>query len=225
MKKLLLTLILAISAVAPKAVAQEATYKFDLGAHLGLAGYLGDVSRNMFASPGIAGGVSFRYIHNVRWSIRSVFNAMSLSGNSSSMKEVFPSGTDYSFSATVCDLDGRFEFNFFPYGIGETYKQLKRWTPYIAVGVGVSVSHCEKQTYAGFNIPMAVGFKYKIFPRLNLGLEFLMTKVFSDHMDGQLSDLYQIRSSFLKNTDWYSNFAVSLTYEFGERCPTCHYLD
>ena len=52
-----------------------------------------------------------------------------------------------------------------------------------------------------------------------------MTKVFSDHMDGPLSDLHQIKSSFARNTDWYSNISFSVTYEFGERCATCHYVD
>ena len=52
-----------------------------------------------------------------------------------------------------------------------------------------------------------------------------MTKVFSDHVDGALADLQTIKSSFLKNTDWYSNISISLTYEFGKRCATCHYVD
>ena len=65
----------------------------------------------------------------------------------------------------------------------------------------------------------------KMRERWNLGLEFTMTKVFSDHVDGPLSDLYGIKSSFLKNTDWYSNIAISITYEFGKRCATCHYVD
>jgi hypothetical protein len=53
-----------------------------------------------------------------------------------------------------------------------------------------------------------------------------MTKVFNDHVDGkELSDLTTIKSSFVKNNDWYSRFAVSLTYEFGKRCETCHYVE
>ncbi len=52
-----------------------------------------------------------------------------------------------------------------------------------------------------------------------------MTKVFNDHIDGPLSDLHQIQSSFGRNTDWYSNIQISVTYEFGERCQTCHYVD
>ena len=75
-------------------------------------------------------------------------------------------------------------------------------------------------------IPMAIGVKYKVKPRLNLGLEFAMTKVIGDHADGaELSDLYLIKSSFIKNTDWYSTVLFSISYEFGERCVQCNRLD
>ena len=72
---------------------------------------------------------------------------------------------------------------------------------------------------------MGFGLPLNLLERLNLGLEFTMTKVFSDHVDGALADLQTIKSSFLKNTDWYSNISISLTYEFGKRCATCHYVD
>lgn len=226
MKRLTAILILCIScAVLHKAHAQESTYKFDMGGQIGMSGYLGDASSSIFSHPGIAGGLTFRYLPDVRWSLRTVANVLSLSGDTNGMDDVYPGFASYSFKSTVIGLQERVEFNFFPYGIGETYKRLRRWTPYLAVGVGMSVSICSGQTNAGFNIPMAFGFKYKAKPRLNLALEFSMTKVFSDHMDGALSDLHQITSSFARNTDWYSNISFSITYEFGERCETCHYVD
>lgn len=205
--------------------AQEETYRFDIGGQIGMAGYLGDASSSIFSKPGFAGGVSFRYLPDVRWAIRGVLNVMSLSGDTSTMDDVLPGGAQYSFKSTVYDLGGRIEFNFFSYGIGETYKKLKRWSPYLTVGIGVSLAKCGGESNVGFNIPMGAGIKYKLKERLNLGVEFTMTKVFSDHVDGALSDLYQIKSSFIKNTDWYSDISVSLTYEFGKRCATCHYVD
>ncbi len=93
------------------------------------------------------------------------------------------------------------------------------------MGLGVTLATCGGESAFGVNIPMGAGIKYKLRERWNLGLEFTMTKVFSDHVDGELSDLYQIKSSFIKNTDWYSNISVSVTYEFGKRCSTCHYVD
>ncbi len=227
--KRLLTVILTLAALAAmpgRVSAQEETYKFDLGVQLGLDGYLGDVNEsNMFAKPGVSGGVSFRYLADTRWAVRGVFNAYSLSGDSSKFDNVFPGGESYSFKSTAYDLGARIEFNFFAYGIGETYKHLRRLSPYLAVGFGVTYSTCDGQNAVAPNIPMAFGVKYKLKERWNLGLEFSMTKVFGDKVDGELHDLYQIKSSFLKNTDWYSNLSVSISYEFGKRCVTCHYVD
>lgn len=226
LRKILLPAILLIALLSgPCAGAQESTYKFDFGGQVGMSGYIGDASSSIFAHPGISGGLSFRYLHDVRWSLRTLLNARTISGNTADMDDVFPGFASYSFKATVFDLQERAEFNFFPYGIGETYKRLRRWTPYLALGVGMSLSSGEGETNLGFCVPMSFGFKYKAKPRLNLGLEFTMTKVFSDHMDGPLSDLHQIKSSFGRNTDWYSDITFSLTYEFGERCATCHYVD
>ncbi len=226
MKRLLSLIIPAILAFCPlRASAQEESYRFDIGGQIGMSGYAGDASSNLFSHPGFAGGVSFRYLPDVRWAVRGLFNVMGLSGDTTGMDDVLPGGATYDFKSTVYDLGGRVEFNFLPYGIGETYKQLKRVSPYLAVGVGVSLASCQGQTAVGFNIPMAFGVKYKLRERLNLGLEFAVTKVFNDHMDGPLADLHQIQTSFVRNTDWYSDISISLTYEFGKRCETCHYVD
>ncbi len=225
MKQLLVILMSLLASAQLHLAAQEETYRFDMGGQVGVAGYIGDASSSIFSKPGFSGGVSFRYLPDVRWAIRGVLNVLSLSGDTSTMDDVLPGGAQYSFKSTAYDLGGRVEFNFFAYGIGETYKKLKRWSPYLTVGAGVTLAKCDGASNVGFNIPMGVGLKYKLKERLNLGLEFTMTKVFSDHVDGVLSDLYQIKSSFLKNTDWYSNISLSLTYEFGKRCSTCHYVD
>lgn len=224
--RVLLILTLLCWLIPARTAAQESTYRFDAGGQIGMAGYLGDASADIFGHPGFSAGASFRYLPDVRWAVRGIFNVAGLSGNTSDMDNQLPGGASYSFRSTVYELGGRIEFNFFSYGIGETYKRLRRWTPYLTIGAGMSLATCGGSTAMGFNIPMGAGLKYKVKPRLNLGLEFTMTKVFNDHMDGrELSDLYLIKSSFLKNTDWYSNIAFSITYEFGERCATCHYVD
>lgn len=229
MKKIVVTLIAAMLSVvyADKAGAQEAAYKFDLGASIGMSGYLGDANNSNFMShPGFAAGVSFRYLINTRWAIKGQFLTAGLSGDSADMENVFPGGETYSFTSTIYDLGARAEFNFFNYGIGETYRKLRRWTPYLSLGLGVTMASAEGGTFTAFNIPMGVGLKYKMTPRINLGLEWSMTKVFGDNVDGKvLDDLNMIKSSFLKNTDWYSLIMFSISYEFGERCKSCFYVD
>lgn len=205
---------------------QETPYKFDLGAEIGMSGYAGDASSNLFAHPGFAGQVSMRYLPSTRWAVRGVLSALTISGNTADMANVLPGNATYSFKSTVYDLGARVEFNFFSYGIGETYKKMRRWTPYLSLGVGVTLATCSGNTAFGPNIPMGFGVKFKPRERINLFAEFSVTKVFNDHIDGKdLSDLTTIESSFIKNNDWYSRLTVGISFEFGKRCETCHYVD
>lgn len=223
---IVLTTILSFSVLHSNAE-EFASYKFDVGVHGGMSGYLGDANEsNMFKHPGYTVGASFRYLPNSRWAFRGIFSTGSLSGNTADYEDKFPNGLNYDFSSHYYDLGARCEFNFFNYGIGETFKKMRRWSPYLAVGIGATLATCDGNSAFALNIPMAIGIKYKLKQRLNLGVEFSMTKVLGDNVDGKdLSDLYQIKSSFLKNTDWYSQLAISITYEFGKRCETCHYVD
>lgn len=216
----------AVEAAAQSAAAPE-EYKFDIGAGIGVSGYLGDANESsIFGHPGVAFNASFRYMANARLAVRGLFSVNSLSGNTADMDNYLPIGDPIAFKSTVYGLTGRGEFNFFNYGIGESYKHMRRWTPYIALGLGVSMASTDDGTYAAFTLPMAAGVKFKLRPRLNLGLEFCMIKLFTDKADsGALSDPYKIKSSFLKNTDWTSSITLSLSYEFGRRCVACNRLD
>lgn len=220
---LLLTYLLTI---LPTLRSQEIPYKFSAGVSLGMSGYAGDASSSIFSHPGFGADGTFRYQYDARWWFGGNFSVLTISGNTADMDGVRPGGIEYSFKSTVYDLNGRVDFNFFPYGIGETYKSLRRWTPYITVGVGVTLATCSGNTAVGPNIPLGAGLRYKPAERWNLSLEFTVTKVFNDHIDGaDLSDLSGIQSSFIKNNDWYSRLSVGVSYEFGKRCETCHYVD
>ncbi len=210
-----------------QAQASVETYKFDIGAGLGMSGYLGDANEsNLYAHPGVGVNASFRYLINTRWALRCLVTAASLSGTTADMENVLPEGKVYDFNSWVYDLGARAEFNFFNYGIGETYKHLSRFSPYLSLGLGVNMSKTDGDNFVAMSLPMGLGVKFKLKPRINLGLEFSMTKVFGDNVDSrELTDLYQIKSSFLKNTDWYSTLMFSVSYEFGERCVTCHRID
>lgn len=222
MKKILISIVLLITTLT---AANAQDYRYELGAGLGASGYLGDVNRSNFMKhPGFAGGVLFRYLPNTRWALKANVYAAGISGNSIDDKLVFPDGQTYSFSSTLCDFGAQMEFNFFDYGIGPTYMKLKRLTPYLTVGLGGVVASASGQTAFAVNIPVGFGLKFKLKERVNLGVEFTMRKAFGDKIDG-LSDLNGVKSSFAKNTDWYSLTMFTITYEFSKRCRTCHYVD
>lgn len=192
-----------------------------------MTGYLGDANTsNLWSHPGFDGMLLFRYIRSPRIAFKTGFYVGTLSGNSADMTDVFPEVAQFKFSTTFYELSEMFEFNFFNYGIGERYRNLKRWTPYVTAGIGATVWSTDGYTGAAFTIPFGIGAKYKLNERLNLGLEFLMKKTFADKLDGpDLSDPHAIKSGFAKNTDWYSTLSVTLSYEFSKRCATCNYKE
>lgn len=206
--------------------AQE-DYRFDFGGGIGMTGYLGDANTaNLFQNPSWDAELFLRYIFNPRIALKTNFYAGALRGNSEQMTNVFPDGQNFKFSTTFYELGELFEFNFFEYGIGESYRKLKRITPYITAGLSVTMWTVDRKLSGGLAIPLGFGVKFKANERLNLGLEFLMKKVFSDRLDGvQLEDPYTIKSSFAKNTDWYSTLTFTVSYDFSKRCAVCNYKD
>lgn len=203
------------------------SYKYDFGASIGMSGYLGDANEsNLMKHPGFSGALNMRYLFDSRWAVRAQLGMATISGNTAEFENVLPFGEEYSFKSTVADLSVRGECNFFAFGIGETYKRLKRWSPFVSLGLGASMSMSDGSNHVAFSVPIGLGVRYKISRRVNLAVEFTMTKVFGDKVDSdQLTDLYKIKSSFLKNTDWYSSLSVGISYEFGPRCSTCNRID
>ena len=219
-------LLVAVLLTLPASLAaqEEDSYKFDIGAGIGMSGYLGEASNSIFYRPGVAANISLRYLASPRFAVRPIVSLLTLSGNTADWKDVLPEGKNFSFKATVIDLGVRAEFNFLPYGMGETYKRLKRWTPYLSLGVGGCLSLCDGNKAFGFTIPMGVGVKFKPSKRTNLAAEFNMTKSFSKKIDN-IYDVKTIKTGFAKNTDWFSAITIAFSYEFGPRCVVCHRQD
>lgn len=219
-------LVVAVCTVSLRADAQE-DYRFDAGGGIGMTGYLGDANMsNLWSNPGFDGMLLFRYMRSPRIAFKTGFYIGTLSGNTADMTDVFPHAAQFKFSTTFFELSEMFEFNFFNYGIGERYRNLKRFSPYITGGLGATMWTSGGYLGAAFTLPFGIGAKFKLNQRLNLGLEFLMKKTFSDKLDGkELSDPHQIKSGFAKNTDWYSTLSVTLSYEFSKRCATCNYKE
>lgn len=219
--------LLLLSILCPLRAAAQEDYRFDAGGGIGMTGYLGDANTSsLYSSPSWDLEVLLRYIANPRWAFKSNLYIGGLSGNSAKMTNVFPDDNTYRFSTTFYELGELAEFNFFSYGMGESYRKLKRISPYITAGLGVTAWSVGGHFGAALNLPIGFGVKYKPSRRLNLGLEFLMKKTFTDKLDGPaLDDPVGIKSSFMKNTDWYSTLTFTVSYEFSKRCATCNYKD
>jgi hypothetical protein len=208
------------------AKAQE--FKHEVGGALGTSFYLGDANKTKFYQhPGIAAGVLYRYNINFHWAIKANLLAGTVSGNTADADNVFPFAQQAAFKRTFIDLGGQIEFNFLPFCDKFSYRDAKPYTPYIFTGAGTTFA-TGNNLFFNANIPIGIGFKYKIKERLNIGFEFSMRKLFGDdfdvtekNADWDLNAPYGIESSFLKNRDWYSLTMIFLTWDFGLRNDPC----
>lgn len=213
-------------------------YKQEIGGGLGISSYIGDAGGGFFTHPGFLGTLLWRYNINQRMVVKANLGVGHISGNtegdyipSDPLSENVEGGTPAQathFGRNVLDVGAQFEFNFLGYGRGAAYKGLSRWTPYLMAGVGISVAMGGGGSAAGgLNIPLGVGFRYKVRPRLNLGLEWSVRFTTSDRLDDNgelptLKDPYGISSGMFKNKDCYQMVYIFLTYDISPKYRKCN---
>ena len=219
MRKVILAMLLTVVVNAGAQTAPE--YRLEIGGGIGLVSYQGDFNGNIFKEMQPMGSLLVKYRMNPRMALALNVGYGQLKGSSQNAKTFYPDITDYSFKTSIVDAGVRYEYNFWPFGTGQEYRGAKRLTPYIYIGVGVTIAKPD-QTEAGLNLPLGGGVKYKVADRLNLGVEWTMHFTTNDRLDG-VKDPYGIQSSGLfKNTDCYSHLRVSLSYDLWAKCRTCH---
>lgn len=206
--------------------AQE--YKYEIGGALGTSFYMGDANRTkayMNAKPTL--GVMHRYNISLNWALKSNIILGGVSGDTRDSKNVFPNGNNASFKRTFLELGTQIEYNFFPYSDKFSYLDTRKYTPYIFTGIGVTMASGDN-LFFNANIPLGVGFKYKLKEKLNIGVEFSMRKLFGDNFDVTSKDdswnldaPFDIKSSIIKNKDWYSLTLFFLSWEFGLKNDPC----
>ena len=198
-------------------------YRMEIGAGAGLSGYLGDFNSNLVKNLQPMATILGRYILNPYMALRMNVSYGKMKGSSKGIKTYYPAyaSTPYEFNNAIYDVCFGYEYNFWPYGTGNDYYGAKRLTPFVFVGVGGTyISGAEKVFTA--NVPLGLGFKYKIGERMNVGLDWAMHFSLSDKLDGR-KDPYGIASTgIFKNTDCYSVLQLTLTYSFMPKCSTCN---
>ncbi len=237
MKKVLVILYLLWLGFPWEGKAQDDVYRMELGGGVGGCFYLGDANSKPFAHLGAMGSVVARYIFNPRMAIKGNLALGHISGETG--KDFFPENAGSGdadggrpgvahFKRNVIDFGAQFEFNFWGYGIGRGYEGYSRITPYMLIGAGLTLAPKPVQTDAGFNIPVGVGVKFKVRPRLNIGFEWSMRFTTTDrldvsNMDGViLHDPYGVKSGGFKNKDCYSFTMLSVTYDLFPKCVNCN---
>lgn len=197
-------------------------YKLELGGGIGLVSYQGDLNGSLLKNQQPMFTLLGKYRFDPRRALALNVSYGQLKGSSNDAKTYYPEITTYDFKSKVVDVGVRLEYNFWPFGTGFEYRGAKRLTPYVAIGLGMTIANADGKSATGVNMPIGVGVKYKMADRLNLAAEWAMHITTSDGLDG-IKDPYGIESSGLfKNTDCYSHLRVSLSYDLWAKCRTCH---
>ncbi|MBR6140936.1 MAG: hypothetical protein IKQ37_04130 [Bacteroidaceae bacterium] len=215
---------------------EELEYKMDMGAGLGGCFYLGDANNSPFGNLSMMGAITARRILNARMAVKANLAIGHIHGTTSGFipmnaYSLTPEGgipASVKFSRNVLDLGVQFELNFWGFGTGVGYKGNSRITPYILAGAGITVGMGGgADACGGMNIPVGIGVKYKLKPRVNIGFEWTMRFSTTDKLDAtaygtQLNDPYGVKSAMFKNKDSYSFAMFFITYDMFPKYRKCN---
>lgn len=130
--------------------ALKAQKGMEVGAHIGMAHYFGDLNPNpTFTDPGFGVGLVLRRNFNERICLKGGVDYAFISGTDADSNNSFERDRNLSFKSQIFDFNAGIEFNFFPYvhGSAEYF-----YTPYIFTGFSVlkfnPKAELDSQTYA-----------------------------------------------------------------------------
>lgn len=227
MKKTLnivLTALLLSIASVPANAQTDYEYRMEIGGGVGLMAYEGDFNGSILHNMQPSASLMLRRVINPYMDLRLAASYGKLKGSSKDVKTYLPQyqDTQYDFATTLVDVSATYEYNFWPYGTGNDYRGAQRLTPFIFAGIGTTYASTPTGNVFTANLPLGLGVKYKVAPRLNLGIEWAIHFSLNDKLDG-IADPYGIQSTgMFKNTDCFSALQLTLTYSFMPKCRTCH---
>jgi hypothetical protein len=213
----------------------------DIGVMAGASYYMGDMNlaKHLY-SPHLNIGGFMRYHFNPRYILRIGGFYSRISARDSDFNNDFQQLRNLEFETSLIELSAQVEFNFMPFIIGQSSRY--GFSPYLQTGLVLYIAN-ESHDFISFALPIGIGVKKIIGPRLVIGAEWAFRRSFSDMLDnitGEDIGLYNTSFStpvndvdwhkqyaFKYTKDWYSYMAITLTYAFrfgGLGCPAYYEL-
>lgn len=182
----------------------------EVGVLGGLSYCMGEATPYAFQSSTYAFGLQYRYKLNPRIAFQA-------------KAQVTPVYGQKGFT----NFDVTAEYNFFRYGLNYYDARVRTLSPYVFLGVGVSVDVITLKPfdldYAGVYLPVGVGLKWKFAERWQLQAawqhQVYLDPKKGDDIDGNSNFNYNIL-----NNDVLSTVMVSVVFEFAQekkRCIIC----
>ena len=205
----------------------------EMGLMVGAMGYKGDLNPVMFSDkflhPGV--GIIYRVCYNNHWSFRGALSYGRISADDKLATDSFSVNRNLSFRSDIIELQGGYEFNFFPY---QTANPASFISPYLFITLAVfhfnpkaayngqwyalqplgtegqgTEKYAGRRPYArtGVCMPFGGGIKFKISKRLCGVVEVGVRRTWTDYLD-DVSTTYADPSSIRKE---YGKTAVALS--------------
>lgn len=228
MRHLVSFLLLLLAALSPLRAQEDVVYRLELGGGFGANFGLNDLNSKFYGKTGLGASLLARFPLNPRSALKVSAAYGALKGTTVGLTDDFypalPNAPGqerlaFEMSSGVVDLSGLYELHFLPYGFYEGYQGYRRLVPYIQMGFGLAYG-LEGRAFTA-QVPVGVGLKYKIAPRLNLGLDWTMHFTLTDKLDA-LTAPKGIKTSGFRGKDHYSLTLLTLTYDLAPLCPTCN---
>jgi len=201
----------------------------EVGVFAGGSNYIGDVGLTTYISPNEpALGILYKWNKSTRHSYRFSYTQSKISANDLDSNEPSRNQRGYRFENSIKEVSLGLEFNFFDFNLHEVKRKI---TPYVYSGISyfrydelyVSSGETLKDSGAGsFAIPMILGIKSNVSPRIVLGLEVGARYTLTDNLDGSNpEDENWLKFGNINNNDWYVFSGLTLTYTFGNKPCYC----
>lgn len=215
-----IVLILSIFAIPANAQMHE------VGASVGGLNYTGDLSPDYsfyYYRPAFSG--FYKHNYNPAMGLKIGLMQGQFRVNDELSKDPMPRFRNTESITSLVEFFAIAEYNFFDF---RKINDRRRFTPYLSGGVSYYIfsqkSPDFRQTLengTGFAIPFGVGLRYKAGKKINLGVEFIARKTFTDNLDG-LSDRLitgkQVADQYGDDWYYYTGFMVSYTF-YSVECP------
>lgn len=199
----------------------QKTGALDAGLRLGAAYYIGDLNQSILpADIGLAQGLTLAYNFNSRIAIRSNVSKYTITGETDNHPD-FSYSHPYSFSNNLLYLNVRGEFSFLPLSLSKSIEDNSCFSPYLFLGIGTLIDQ-SFENCTNTCIPFGLGIKLLLNERICVGLEWEITQISTDNLDG-LANPYRIENlTTTINDDWFSFFGIFVTYNLWNRGNKCH---
>lgn len=203
----------------------------EVGVFVGGSNYVGDVGATTYIAPNkLALGFLYKWNKSPRLSYRASITGAYFSAYDIESDDPSRNQRGYSFKNTIKEVSLGIEFNFFEFNLHESKRQ---FTPYVHSGINyfrTNDIHLISPTEISGNgddisslaIPMTLGIKSNILPKVILALEVGARYTFTDNLDGSNPKNNNfIKFGNINNNDWYIFSGLTLSYTFGNKPCYC----